>query len=466
MKFLGTLFLGIISLFYSPQDTLVEQIKKSGELRVVTREALTTYYESVNSKRGLEYELAKRFADELNVKLRLDVTENISDILSQVANHEVHFAAAGLTVTDVHQSLIRFGPSYQEITQQIIYRRGSLRPSRDFTDFDANHRLNVIAESHQLDVLNVLKEKNPQLVWKELSERSSRELLYQVWKKKIEYTLINSNEIAQLRRFYPELEVGFKLPFKNYLAWAFPPPINDNSLYLVAIQFFSRLQRSGELKQLIERYYGHIDEAEKFDYVNMRVFLRRIGKRLPKYQKYFEKIATRHHLDWRLLAAMGYQESKWNPRAVSKTGVKGLMMLTQSTAREMGVQNRLDPFESIEGGAKYFIATKERISKNIQEPDRTWFALAAYNVGLGHLRDVRKITAQQGDNSERWVDVKKHFPKLTKKKWYKKTKYGYARGYETVHFVKNVRRFYDILVISNGKKKGINHFQLPISNDS
>ncbi|HDN27247.1 MAG TPA: membrane-bound lytic murein transglycosylase MltF [Thioploca sp.] len=452
MKFVGTVFLGVILLFYSSEDSLLESLLENGELRVATRYGLTTYYEGPNGKAGLEYELAKRFADELGVKLHLVVTNNVSDILHQVASHQVHFAAAGLTVTKPRESAVRFGPHYQEITQQLVYHRTSLYPPpSQLAELTIYHQLNVVAGSHQIDILNALKKDYPHLTWKEVPKVAPSDLVKQVSEKKIEYALIDSNEVAQMRRFYPELKVGIELPEQNHLAWAFPRSGKDKSLYLASIQFFNQLQRSGELEQLIERHYGHIYEVDNFDYVNIRTFHRRIKERLPLYQEYFETVAAQFGLDWRFLAAIGYQESKWNTRAVSPTGVRGLMMLTQSTAEEMGVKDRKDPFQSIQGGTKYFVATKKRIPKEIPEPDRTWFALAAYNVGLGHVRDVRKLTEQLGDNPNRWVDVKKHLPKLTEPQWYNQTRYGYARGHEPVRFVTNIRRFYDILVMADGK---------------
>ena len=120
-------------------------------------------------------------------------------------------------------------------------------------------------------------------------------------------------------------------------------------------------------------------------------------------------------------------------------------MLTQNTAQAMGVSNRLDPKQSIMGGAKYLAYMKEQLDESIQEPDRTWFALAAYNVGSGHLDDARKLAAKEGLNPDKWLDVKKILPRLSEKKWFSKTRYGYARGGEPVHFVANIRRYYDIL---------------------
>jgi membrane-bound lytic murein transglycosylase F len=250
--------------------------------------------------------------------------------------------------------------------------------------------------------------------------------------------------VARLQHFYPELQIGLKLPEAQHLGWAFPRFSQDDSLYLVANQFLERLRRTGVLEQIIDRYYGHVTE-EGFDYINMRTYYRHIRERLPLYRNFFEQIATRHGMDWRLLAAIGYEESQWNPNAESATGVRGLMMLTQSTARELGVKNRDDPAESIEGGARYFSSLQERIEENIREPDRTWFALASYNVGLGHIIDARTLTAQRGANPNRWIDVRKTLPLLSNPYWYEQTHHGQARGYEPVKFVQNIRRFYEIL---------------------
>lgn len=454
MKFLGTIFLGIIFLLYSPEQSRLEKIQASGELRVLTRYGLTTYYKWPNGKvAGLEYELAKRFAQELGVKLRLFIADDLADILRLIANNKFHLAAAGLVATPSRHSFVRFGPYYQDITQLLVYRKGSKRPPNNLAELTTAHYLNVIAGSHQIEILNTLKKDYPQLTWKEVSNVAPGELLKRVWKKEIQYALVDSNEVLQEWRFYPELQIGFNLSSQNHLAWAFSRSSDDNSLYLAAIQFFNQLQRTGELEQLIERYYGHINEFEDFDYYDQRALYRHIKQRLPLYRKYFKTIASKYHLDWRFLAAISYQESRWNPSAVSQTGVRGLMMLTKSTAREMGVKNRRDPFESIQGGARYFIAIKKRIPKEIQEPDKTWFTLAAYNVGLGHVRDARQITKMLGDNPNRWVDVKKHLPKLSQKKWYKQTKYGVARGHEPVQFVKNIRRFHDILVMEMDQEK-------------
>ncbi|HET9679599.1 MAG TPA: transglycosylase SLT domain-containing protein, partial [Gammaproteobacteria bacterium] len=160
----------------------------------------------------------------------------------------------------------------------------------------------------------------------------------------------------------------------------------------------------------------------------------------------FKKAAKQFNVDWRLLAAIGYQESHWDPTAVSPTGVRGLMMLTKVTAHSLGIYNRTDPKKSIFGGAEYIAYMHSRIPEDIPEPDRTWMALAAYNVGISHLEDARVITEIRGGDPDRWVDVRENLPLLSQKKWYSRTSHGYARGMEPVIYVENIRSYYDILV--------------------
>lgn len=429
--------------------SLLEQIKQDGVLYVATRNSATTYYEGADGSTGLEYDLASRFASELGVELKLITPSNLADIMSMVSRSEVHFAAAGLTITEPRKHWVRFGPPYQEITQQLVYRMGNKRP-RGIEDLQGKH-LEVIANSSHVDQLEDLQAAYPELTWMENAELGSDELLNLVWEQVIDFSIADSNEVALNQRFYPELRVAFDVSEAQPLAWAFPKS-DDDSLYKVASDFINRMKESGELDILIERYYGHI---EKFNYVGTRTYIKHVHKRLPKYQALFETAAKEYDMDWRLLAAIGYQESHWNPQARSPTGVRGIMMLTLPTAEYVGIENRIDPEESIAGGAKYLANLIKRIPQRIQDPDRTWLALAAYNVGLGHLEDARIITQIRGGNPDVWADVKGNLPLLSRRKWYSKTKYGYARGREPVHYVENIRGYYDILTWFTQQDKNV-----------
>ena len=208
------------------------------------------------------------------------------------------------------------------------------------------------------------------------------------------------------------------------------------------IAFFAALKGEGRLAQILDRYYGKTDG---FDYLQSRDFMTHIQTRLPAYRDWFQQAAAEVGVDWRLIAAIGYQESQWDPSATSPTGVRGLMMLTEETARGLEIADRLDPKSSIFGGARYIVSVREMIPERIPEPDRTWMALAGYNVGFGHLEDARILTQMHGKNPDRWEDVREHLPLLTQERWYTKVKRGYARGWEPVRFVQNIQTYMAIL---------------------
>ena len=255
------------------------------------------------------------------------------------------------------------------------------------------------------------------------------------------YTIADSNEFSITRRYHPQLGVAFNISDPQKLAWAFANG-KDRSLYKKAVTFFNNLKTSGELESLIERHYGHIS---RYDYAGTYTYMYHVNKRLPKYRVMLDDASTKHNIDWRLLAATAYQESHWNPLAKSPTGVRGMMMLTNATAKQLGVESRTDPEQSIKGGAKYLRSLIDRMPVEMDEPDRTWIALAAYNVGLGHVKDAQLITELRGGNPYKWEDLKESLPLLRQKKWYKNTRYGYARGLEPVRYVENIRSYYDIL---------------------
>ncbi len=419
-------------------DSLLEQIKKDGQLIVVTRNSPTTYYEDVDGPAGLEYEMAKLFAEELGVELTLVIPETFDDLLEQISSNRVHIAAAGLTITKDREKIFQFGPAYQEITEQLVYNIANRRP-RNLAKLDGT--LEVVANSSHEERLKYLTEVIPDLSWKANHEMESEELLQMVSDNIIEYTIADSNELSLNQRFLINLRVAFDTSEPQMLAWAMPKS-NDYSLYHAVQNFFKKIEENGELTRLIERNYGHVDD---FDYVGTKIFMRHIETRLPAYQDFFEEAAERQGVDWRMVAAMGYQESHWDPDAVSPTGVRGIMMLTLKTAKDMKVKNRLDPESSISGGAKYFKKTLDRIDEDITEPDNYWMAMAAYNVGYYHLQDARIITRKLNKDPNRWIDVRESLPLLAKKKWYKQTRYGYARGWEPVRYVENIRSYYDIL---------------------
>ena len=421
------------------KQSILKQVQNSGELIVVSRNSPTTYYEGPEGPTGFEYELAEKFADFIGVKLKIITPDNLNEIFNMLDKNEAHLAAAGLTITEARKKRVRFGPGYQEIKEQLIYNNQDIKPET-IEDLEFGN-LEVVAGSSHVERLVELKKQNPDLSWNEHNDMESEQLLQLVADKIIDYTIADSNELALNQRFLLELRAAFDISEPQQLGWAFPLT-EDASLYDKAMVFFWQIINNGELTQLIERHYGHVN---KFDYVGNRIYLRHIATRLTEYQNMYIKSAEKYNLDWRLLAAVGYQESHWNPRAVSPTGVRGIMMLTLQTAAQLGIKNRLDPESSIYGGAKYLSQIRKRLPEEIKEPDRTWFALAAYNVGFYHVEDARIIAQKLDKDPNKWIDIKSTLPLLSRKKWYKQTRFGYARGWEPVRYVENIRRYYDLL---------------------
>ncbi|MFK0086620.1 membrane-bound lytic murein transglycosylase MltF [Pseudomonas sp. NPDC090755] len=418
----------------------LERVKEDGVLRVITRNSPATYFQDRNGETGFEYELVKRFADDLGVELKIETADNLDELFDQLGKPSGPvLAAAGLVSSEQRKSQVRFSHPYLEVTPQIIYRNGRSRPT-DAKDL-VGKKIMVLKGSSHAEQLAGLKKQYPTLEYEESDAVEVVDLLRMVDEGQIDLTLVDSNELAMNQVYFPNVRVAFDLGDARDQRWAVAAG-DDNSLLNEINEFLDKVQKNGTLQRLKDRYYGHVDVL---GYVGAYTFAQHLQQRLPRYEKHFKNSAKKEQVDWRLLAAIGYQESMWQAEVTSKTGVRGLMMLTQRTAQAMGVSNRLDPVQSIRGGAKYFMHVKEELDDSIKEPDRTWFALAAYNVGSGHLDDARKLAKREGLNPNKWLDVKKMLPRLSQKQWYSKTRYGYARGGEPVHFVANIRRYYDIL---------------------
>jgi membrane-bound lytic murein transglycosylase F len=439
MRLLAILILLTLLVTCSPRLSLLEQVQRSGELRVVTRNAPTTFYPGPEGPFGPEYDLARGFADFLGVDLNIYTVYTVPLILPEVTSGRAHLAAAGLTASPGGHEDISFGPAYRDVVQQLVYRQGAPMPR----GLEQTHggRLEVMSDPAVTETLEALRLTTPGLTWLENPTLDVQEVLARVAGGEIDFTLADSNSVLINQFFHPDIRVAFDLSEPQPVAWAFRAQ-QDRSLLARAEAYFEEIERSGRLAEIMDRYYGHVD---RFDYVGARTFLAHIESRLPLYREWFEEAAAEVGLDWRLLAALSYQESHWDPRAVSPTGVRGMMMLTQRTADAMGVADREDPEQSIRGGARYLRHVIDLIPERIPEPDRTWMALAAYNIGFGHMEDARRIAQRRGLDPDRWVHLRDSLPLLTQERWHRETRYGYARGWAPVRFVDNVRRYYKIL---------------------
>ncbi len=418
----------------------LERIQSRASLRVALIATPPLYFPDESLIRGYDYEIISSYAASLGTKLEIIRANNISEINTLLKQGKAHIGIGGSSPHYPDKNILN-GPAYNKDEWYVVGHRSNKSPK----SIDEITPSTVIVAKGSIPslVLSKLKPEHPSLFWLELPNGNTRQVLEQVNLGNFKLSIINADIYTYYRYLYPEIKIAFTLPKQYSSQWfTYNNDIEDKSLSNSINLFISTYKQSGQLEKIYNNYFNHLNV---FNYVDTLYYLKRIKDKLPKYSAYFKKAAQDNQFDERFLAAVSYQESHWDEKARSHTGVRGLMMLTQDTAKRVGVTNRLDPEQSVMGGAKYLNILKASIPERIQEPDRSWMTLAAYNVGLGHLEDARKITESQGDNPDNWLDVEKHLPKLSKLKWYENTKHGYARGHEPVEFVRRIRRYYDIL---------------------
>jgi membrane-bound lytic murein transglycosylase F len=416
----------------------LDAIRARGELRVVTLNLPTCYYLGAERSEGLEYELASEYAARLHVKLMLYSVADERAMQTELATGRADIAACSLTATP---QWIRAGDAarpYTRIPQLVVYQHNGVRP-RDTLQLESA-KLAVRAGSPQEAILQRLKATvAPSLQWEETAP-SSADPVEDVDSGGAQYALTDAREFSFAHHLYPNVLVGFALPEERPAQWIVR---HDAAKLLASVNvFFRDLSATGRLAQLLQESSG---DTRPFAYEESREFRLHVGDRLPRYRAWFERAAVQAGLDWRLLAAIAYQESKWDPRAESGDGAFGVMMLTADTAEAMGIHDRANPEQNIFAGARYLAHLHEMIPERISEPDRTWLTLAAYNVGFGHLEDARIITQTLGNNPDSWTEVRERLPLLAEERWNSRVKRGYARGWEPVQFVDRIQRYLRLL---------------------
>ena len=424
--------------------TQLGAIIESGSLKLATRNSPNTYFIEKGEPAGFEYDLAKAYTEHLGIKLELVLPSSFGGLFTTMQNRDAHIAGAMLTATDERKQTFSFSSPYLHTTTALIYRTTQGEPSpKNLEDLiSRNKRLVVLANSSHSELLNKLAEQYPELKWEETTDLSAVELLEKVHTKEIDYTITDSIAFDAQQSFFPGLKKAFDLDEEQPLAWMLKPH-SDNSL-LDSVNRFLALENTQKLiEELKVKYF---QRSNRLNFYDTATFREDMQTRFPKIEQYFFMAEQETDIDWQLLAAIAYQESHWNPKAVSPTGVKGIMMLTNAAAKEVEVTDRTDPMQSIIGGAHYLVSVMKKIPDRIPQPDHTWFALAGYNVGYGHLEDARVLTSRAGLNPDKWDDVKKHLPLLTQEKYYSTVRYGYARGYEPVHYVSNIRKYIELLL--------------------
>lgn len=417
--------------------------KHKKEIVFVSHNGPTTYYlNSEGEPAGIEYDLAKLFVEQYypDYKIRFVLVNSISDVIPSLLKGKAHIAAANLTITHLRKHLVIFSKPYQETQQQLIFNNEYNTKPKSLGEIQ-DKKIAVPAGTSYAERLAEIQETHPQLHWHVQKRTNTESLLEEVADGVLDYTVADSYLVSLMQNYYPSLEVALPIGSAEQIAWAMSKN-SDPQMVQKVNQFFDTIKKNGMLGNLLDRYYGHSDRLNTLD---VTTFLKRVNTVLPQYIDLFKQAQDITGLDWRLLAAVSYRESHWNTYNTSPTNVRGLMMLTEQTADQMGVTDRLDPKQSIPAGAKYIMQLRDSMPEHIPEPDRTYMALAAYNIGFGHVEDARVLAKRLHLNPDSWADLKKTLVLLKNPEHYATLKYGYASGGAPVIFVESVRSYQRIL---------------------
>jgi len=415
----------------------LSQVRARGVLRVVTLNAPTDYYLGAHGPQGYEYRLAASFARSLGLTLSVQPVLDAAAMRAALEQGRADVAAAQISSDAAWSHVALATRPYREIGELLV--RAAHAPRVRSAAQLCGARVVIRADSPQRDLLQAARRHLPCLVWREqrVGQTDPLELLEH---GAADYALVDADEFTFARHIYPDVAIAFEWSRQRSVRWMVRS--DAPALAREADRFFAQAARSGELGAIQRLAAG---ESEQFNYIAARRFASDITDRLPAIQDLFEQAAQATGIDWRLLAAVGYQESKWQMQAVSDDGARGIMMLTVDAASRIGIADRNDLRQNILGGARYLAEVMHTIPAHVPEPDRTWLALAAYNVGYGHLEDARVLTQKLGGDPDSWADVRRQLPLLAEQQWYAHARRGYARGWEPATFVEQVRQYLSVL---------------------
>lgn len=422
----------------TPQETSrISDYRTLGELRVATRQDAISFRQHDEGSSGFEHDLLLELGERLGVPVSFTVYPDAAQMLRAVIDGKAHLAAAGLARNDLLP--LRWSAPLREVDYVLAGRadRGLIRAEADLE----GRMVSARRGSLPIDKLERLRKRVPGLSLHLPVVDSDQALLEQAAAGKLDLVATDRLHYTIAKRVFPELTVAGELPLKSHIAWALPLKPAD-PLAAEVTAFLAEISESGHLARVADRYFGHVRRLRNSD---INGFLTRVRERLPHYRAYFQEAQTRTGIDWRLLAALAYQESQWNPLATSRTGVRGMMMLTIETADRLGVRDRLEARDSILGGARYLAMLRDQLPDEVEEPDRTWMATAAYNLGMGHLRGARAIARTMKRDHTSWWGLKTVLPLLSRPEYAARLKAGAARGGEAVIMTENIRNYYDIL---------------------
>lgn len=421
-------------------------IQSRGHLRYGTQLSLLSYFKDNQTLAGYEYQLLSAFCGAHNIQLEVIVYDNNGALFEDLKTGYIDIAGGHLTITEQRLQEFKF-------TQAINNTSVSLVTHYDFRDTEKLSELTdatgvLIAGSSYIDYLSDFTEQQQNNITIS-DDYSLFDLIREINSKNIDFTLGDSEIIAIYQNFIPGLYTPIQVSNNQKVALMTRRHQTDQFL-LKLNQFIIESEQNGLLATFKKQLLNFIPDI---DTANTVTFFNKLQTVWPEVKHWIYDVAREMNFDPMLLAAISYQESHWDVDATSITGVKGLMMLTRFTAKEMGVKDRTNPIESLRGGIRYFRKMKNKLPERIRDTDRTKLALAAYNMGYGHLEDARILTQRNGKNPDLWSDVKNHLPQLNNPKIAHSLKHGTADGKTARTYVENIMIFRKLMAWQQQKER-------------
>ena len=440
--------IGVSKLYLPISENDYKRILKNDEVIIGIRTGPASYYEIKNQKIGFTYELVRELSQYLNVNLKIVTIDSIEEAINDLNERKVDILVdVGLIE---RKGLIY---SHRQTDYHLVYNNKYYNKLDDL-DKIFEHPINII-DSPKIESIVNKYFKPTKANYNILDSANIDEIVHLLLENKIRYMVLSSDELFFYQDDFPEISSLIKIgtDIKSY--WTLPED-SSNHLQEKISEFFTFIIKENKLKYIKQR---NLNNGPQYNFVGSKNFVNDLANIFPQYEFYFKSFSEKYGHDWRLLASIGYQESHWNKDAISYTGVKGIMMLTKNTAKDMKVKDRTNPRDSIYGGAKYLKKMLDKVPSNINDKDKIWFAIAAYNIGYGHIIDAIDLAKKDNKVVSDWKSIEPYLLKLSQSRYYKKTKYGYARGWETVKYVQNIRQYYDILVFLDSQDNIINNNQ-------
>ena len=437
---LSTLLLGLSLAACGPAETpRIADYHGLGELRIATRHDAISYRLDEDGRvSGFEHDLLRALGDELDVDVTFVPYPDATRALDAVINGQVHMPAASLGVN--RRLPLRWSKPLREVEYVVVGRSGGQADASADEQSLAGRTISARRGSLAAEKIMDIRKRRPGVNVHFPIKAGEEQLLADLAAGKLDLVATDRLHYALAVHLHPALEIVYELPEPSAIAWALPA--GQHVLAAEVDAFIGRAAADGRLARLADRYFDYVRRLNTAD---ITTFLARIQERLPRYRAFFHEAEAQTGIDWRYVAAVAYQESHWDPQATSFTGVRGMMMLTADTADRLGVNDRLDPRQSILGGARYLAMLKDLLPDEIDEPDRTWLATAAYNLGMGHMNGARAIARRLGKDDRAWWEMKSVLPLLSRPEYAQRLKSGPARGGEAVVMTENVRSYHDIL---------------------